>query len=238
MSDAPLPNSSDAREPDGTIKDQALGMEKKEATPQPEPEKKSDEKTSDDGKSALNKDDKKPEVNPLHGAPEKYEFKAPEGRTLDQPTLDKAMPLFKELNLSQAGADKLVGFYNDLVDAAREANTEAYKTMRAEWRTALEKDPEIGGKLPEVKETIGRMYDAIGKPELVKEFREVMDVTGAGDHPAFAKIFFALAQAYTEGKVVKGGGPSPLGQQKPGSKSGPSASAMYPNLPSANPQQG
>ena len=43
--------------------------------------------------------------------PEKYEIKPPEGMQLDQAMMEKAAPLFKELKLSNEGAQKLANFY-------------------------------------------------------------------------------------------------------------------------------
>ena len=82
------------------------------------------------------------------GAPETYaDFKAPEGQTLDKATIEAALPIFKELGLSQDAAQKLVDFH-----AAQSAKTNADLTkavddMRAGWRDAVMKDPEIGPKL-------------------------------------------------------------------------------------------
>jgi hypothetical protein len=62
-----------------------------------------------------------------------------------------------------------------------------------------------------------------------------MDMTGAGDNPAFILTFYRLAQRQTEGSHVAGRGPSPGGQQRPGSADIRSpAQDLWPNLPSAS----
>lgn len=196
--------------------------EKKEEAAPPPTEKK-------DGESLLNEGEKKPETKP--GAPEKYEpFTVPEGYTLDEKVATEAGTLFKELGLSQASGQKLIDMYVSKTTEAANAPYEAYKELRSEWQTAAKADPEIGGKLPEVKATVSKAIDSLGDAKLATEFREAMDLTGAGDHPAFIKAFYKLAQRAVEGKGVQGGGPSKFGQQAPGTGPRSAAAAMYPNL--------
>ncbi len=185
---------------------------------------------NDDGTPKVEaKPEVKPEAKPT--APEKYEFTAPEGFELREEAIAKATPIFKELGLTNEQAQKLVTLQSEFAKEAAEAPYAAYDAMRQEWQGKVKADPEIGGILPKVKETIGRALDSIGSPELVAEFKSAMDLTGAGDHPAFVKAFYKLAQAVTEGKHVSGSGPSPHGQSPSGKTERPSAaSAMYPNL--------
>src|SRR6185437_10360924 len=88
----PLPNSPEARTPDGTLKDTISTAPTPETTPS---ESVTEPKTD--------------------GPPESYDFKAPEGKELNSKFLDRATPVFKELGLSQANAQKLVDTYNELV---------------------------------------------------------------------------------------------------------------------------
>jgi hypothetical protein len=175
--------------------------------------------------------EKKPDATT--GAPETYaEFKAPEGYTIDKALIDKAAPIFKELNLNQDAAQKLVEFYATTQLDGAKAGEANYSAMRETWRGEVLKDTTLssGSDLkPEVKQAIGRTVDSLG-PELAKEFRATMDLTGAGDNPAFVKAMYKLSEFVTEGRPVAGGGPSPAGQKAPGSKPPSIASAMFPNL--------
>ena len=172
----------------------------------------------------------KPSTKPT-AVPDAYTFKAPDGTELDKPTADAATPIFKELGLSQAAADKLVGFYNERMKAVADAGSQAVLAMREKWVSEVKSDPDLGGKLDTIKADIGRALDALGDAKLVNEFKSAMDLTGAGDNPAFIKAFWKLSQKLIEGKPVGGGGPSPHGQQSSGMAKKPSlASAMYPNL--------
>ena len=148
-------------------------------------------------------------------------------------------PIFKELGLTQDAAQKLFDFHaKSMLDAAK-APAATYEATRADWQAKVKADPEIrdavsGDKtgLDAVKVDVSRALNSLNDPALARDFREAMDLTGAGDHPAFIKTFWKLAQFITEGTAVKGGSPSPHGQRDPSRPARPSpAQAMYPNLP-------
>ncbi len=111
--------------------------------------------------------------------------------------------------------------------------------MRNDWQTKAKADPDmakfaVDGKtgLDAVKIDMGRALTALGDPTLAADFKEAMNLTGAGDHPAFIKTFWKMAQFITEGKHVAGAQPSIHGQKTPGQGERPSpAASLYPNLP-------
>lgn len=218
----PLGNSEAARNPDGSLKDT-----------QTQTQEQSSEKTEAKTESTEGKTETKPE--PKSGAPEAYaDFTAPEGYELNQEVLDRAVPLFKELNLSQEQAQKLVSFYGDAALKAEEAPYAAYETMRSNWRKQIIASDLGNGTddlKPEVIAVIGRAIDSL-PAKVASEFREAMTLTGAGDNPAFIRAFHALASQIGEGTLVAGRGPSPQGQsdtRRPAS----AAAALYPNLPTS-----
>lgn len=229
----PLPNDAAARSPTGEI------LEPSQIPPTP-PKPSTTEapaatSTSTEAKSA---DGKNPPA-PATGAPETYkDFTAPEGYTLDKAAVDAFTPIAKELGLSQEAAQKLVAFHANQMVAAAKAPAAAYEATRTDWQAKVRADPDLakavnGDKvgLDAVKLDIGRALTAIGDPVLASEFKAAMDLTGAGDHPAFVKTLWKLAQFATEGKHVTGTNPSPHGQQAPGTSAKPTpAAAMYPNL--------
>lgn len=220
----PLGNDPNVRNPDGSIKDPAA--------PSKEPEKEPGSKKPDEaGKEPGKKDDK------LAGAPEKYEtFKAPEGMEVDPALVEKATPLFKEMNLSQDQAQKLVDFWNEQVASAVEAPYNQFEDTRKSWRNELAQDKALGNGVndlkPEVKASLGRLIDSL-PPEIQQPFKEAMVLTGAGDNPAFVRVFHNLSQRLAEGSSVKGNNPSPLGQTQPGGQRS-AAQSVFPNLPSAS----
>lgn len=171
--------------------------------------------------------------------PEKYEFKSPvEGQTYPDALIDKATPIFKELGLDQAQADKLIGVWNDLSQGNADLAVKAVKDMRAVW--AGETETALGAKgdaLVEKLAPIGAMKDAIFADNKAgrEAFESAMDLTGAGDHPAIVMSMLKIATRFAEGKHVSGSGPSPLGQTPTGQPVRKTAAqSMYPNLPSSN----
>ena len=163
-------------------------------------------------------------------APESYAFKAPENGELDKSVLDRATPIFRELDLDNAQAQKLV----DLYTAFQKDNMDSVKTMREGWVAKINSDPEMAGKLETIKADLGRLYTQL-PPDLVKDFKSAMDLTGAGDHPAFVKAFWKLSKMVNEGSHVSGQSPSKEGQSRPGTPSRPTlAQAMYPNNPATS----
>src|SRR6266403_3433252 len=212
--EAPLPNSPEARTPTGELKDASTTTTTPTDPTPPEPPV-----------------EPKPEA-PV-GAPEAYtDFTLPEGVKLEGETLKAATDLFKELGLPQANAQRLVDFHLGQIKAATEASSKAYDDMRAGWQTAAKADSEIGPHMAKIKENVGRLYDAIGDAKLVGEFKQIMDLTGAGDNPAFIKVLNKLSSFVTEGRHVTGAQPSKFGQTPPGTSERPSAAhALYPNNP-------
>lgn len=217
----PQVNEAEARTPDGTLKDQSLPPEQNTNT---------------------NPENPNPEVKPASteikptevaaGAPEAYEpFTLPEGVELKPDTLTAAQELFKGLGLTQASAQSLVDFHAKQMTEAASAPVTAYNEMREGWKAATAADPELGPKAAAIKENLGRAFDTLGNPKLVQEFKDAMNLTGVGDHPAFIKVLNTWAKSIVEPRLVAGKGPSELGQNDKGQTQRPSvAQGMYPNL--------
>jgi hypothetical protein len=186
--------------------------------------------------------DGKPTDQTKPAAPEAYTaFKAPDGYTLDPKAIEAVAPIFKELGLTQDQAQKLVDAQIARDIATAKGPQETYANLRKDWQTQTLNHPEIKGArsgehngIDAVKAEMGKALNAIGDPALATEFKAAMDLTGAGDHPAFVRTFLKLASFVTEGTHVSGRGPSPLGQSDPSKPARPTpAQSMYPNLPSS-----
>jgi hypothetical protein len=127
--------------------------------------------------------------------PEKYEIKPPEGMTVDQGLLDAVTPVFKELKLTQEGAQKLADAYAPHVaKVVEQAQTQAvgeFNKMVDGWKTEtiniLSKD---GGK-PEVELAhAARFIAKFGGTEL----QQVLNDTGLGNHPVLVKAIIAAGK--------------------------------------------
>jgi hypothetical protein len=224
---------------EGTIVDQS--PKPGESTPTTTPETTSTPKT-EDGKTLLTEgkkeepktEEKKEEVK---GAPEKYaDYTVPEGFALDPEVKKEADALFKGLGLSQEGAQSLIDLYTAKTVEAAKAPYDAYQKMTDGWRKEAESHPDLRGKLgpgQEVNVRIGKALDSLGDPKLASDFRQLMDLTGAGNHPAFIRAIDKWAQRLTEGTHVSGNGPTRASQSEPGKAPPSAAAALWPNLPSA-----
>lgn len=199
------------------------------------PEAKTAEATvGDKDKSLLNQDDKKPEVKDPAKPEEKKvpdayaPFKVPEGYTLDEKVAGEAGTIFKELALTQEQSQKLVDFYAAHSLAQAKAIEAGVVEMRETWRNEIKADKDIGPKLnTEVKQSFATMLDGLNNPKLAADFRAAMDLTGAGDHPAFIRMMYALSQRLGSATLVTGN-PAPV--QRPNTPPPSAAHALYPEL--------
>jgi hypothetical protein len=149
----------------------------------------------------------------------------------------EANELFKGMKLSQANAQKLVDFYIKTNQEALEAPYKAFKDLTDSWREESMNHPDLKGKLgpgKEISVRIAKALDGLQDPKLAQDFRQAMDLTGAGNHPAFIRVIAKWASAVTEGSHVAGNGPSPLGQSAPGQAERSAAQTIWPSLPSGN----
>lgn len=182
-----------------------------------------------DGKPAESKAGEAPkpaDPKPPAGAPEKYEdFKVPEGVELKGEVLDKATGLFKELGLSQTQAQSLVDFHANQLKALAEGPGKLWQETQAVWIDELRSDPIIGKAIDNgtVGASIAKMVNQLPGP-LASSFREAMNFTGAGNHPAIVRGIYELSKKFAEPGHVQGNAPAQL-------KAKPSpAAALYPNL--------
>lgn len=148
------------------------------------------------------------------GAPEKYEFVAPEGLKFDEAVVGAFSEVAKELNLPQDAAQKVLDKMAPVM-AARQA--EQLDAARTEWAGSSKADKEFGGdKLEENLGIAKKARDAFATPEL----RTLLDETGLGNHPEVIRFFYRAGKAISEDKVVGG-------KATPASAS--DARSLYPN---------
>jgi hypothetical protein len=155
--------------------------------------------------------------------PEKYELKAPEGLTLDATALDAFTPVFKELGLTQAQAQKLVDAQGALTaKAAEAANKKMGDDIAAEtaaWAKASREDKEFGGANFEANAKIANQaLAAFGTEELKKE----LTTSGYANHPAFVRLFWQIGQKLGESTAPAHGNPPASAKS--------AASVLYPSM--------
>lgn len=148
------------------------------------------------------------------GAPEKYEFKAPEGQKFDDTVLGAYSEIAKELNLPQEAAQKLLDKVAPVIQARQAEQIEAVRTA---WGESAKTDKEFGGdKLTENLAVAKKALDTLGTPELKKLLNE----SGLGNNPEVIRAFYRAGKAISEDKFVAGKGTPPDAND---------ARSLYPN---------
>ena len=150
------------------------------------------------------------------GAPEKYEFKAPDGVVVDDTTIESFSEVAKELNLSQEAAQKILDKVGPVM-AQRQA--EVIANLNTQWVEGVRSDKEIGGdKLQENLAVAKKAMDTFGTPEL----RTLLNESRLGNHPEIIRVFYRAGKSISEDKFVAGGSGRPNGSKD-------AAKSLYPN---------
>ena len=142
-------------------------------------------------------------------APEAYDFKdveLPEGMELDAELTEEFSSIAKEMNLSQAKADKFMGMGVKLSQKIQQNFENAIKEAQVnrikEIKTMLNTDPEIGGA--NLKSTLLEANESY-KTFVSDEAANVLAETGLNNHPAIVKMFRDIGRQI-KGDTVKGSG--------------------------------
>lgn len=143
------------------------------------------------------------------GAPEAYDLKAPEGQSFDAETFAAAEPVFRELNLSNEQAQKLVDVYAEKVmptaqQAANQRVISEVIAQRKAWADEFHADPEIGGnKAEESLALAAKALDGLGYPK-GSAYRNLLDESGLGNHPETIRAWARVGRAIGEDSFERG----------------------------------
>ena len=138
--------------------------------------------------------------------PEKYDFKAAEGVTLDEPTVAEVTALAKELGLTKSEtAQKLLDHRLATTAAAATAQAAELATRRTAWEDEVRNDPTMGGA--QFDQTISHAKNALARFDTSGELRKMLNDSGYGSNPAVVKLFSAIGKAMAEDKFIGGGAP-------------------------------
>ncbi len=141
---------------------------------------------------------KEPEKAPEPAAviPDKYEFKLPNGVTLNPDLQAQFEEVAKAAKLTNEQAQKIV----DIEVKRLESVDSSLAAERKSWVEAVRNDKEIGGGNYEatVKEAQSGFNFVASK---VEGLRDLMRETGLGDHPVFVKAFKEIGKAIGEDKT-------------------------------------
>lgn len=172
--------------------------EQQQAPAQPAPDKAAPADAAKPDDSAAKPDGDKPQ-----GAPEKYEFKAPEGVKLDDAVIGEFEVVARELGLSQDAAQKVIEkVAPKLAERTAAQQAEAFAKFRSDLVEQVRTDKELGGeKLAENLAVARKALDNLGTPAL----RTLLEQSGLGDHPEIIRMFYKAGKAISEDGFVPGG---------------------------------
>lgn len=136
------------------------------------------------------------------GAPEAYgDFKLADGVELDTVAMEAALPIFKELGLTQDQAQKLVGLQTAQVQARAEAQQDQWEKTNDDWAQETKADPEFGG--PNLSGSLAHVKTFLDK-FASSEFRTMLDDTGMGNRLETLRLFASVGKAMSEDKITTG----------------------------------
>lgn len=174
-----------------------LGEEGEESNENLTEEQKKEKEAADAAKEAEAKK-KAEEGKNKPVVPEKYEFKVPEGMSVDETALELATPIFKKHNLTQEAAQEFVDLSVAIQKEAAIKSEMALLTQRKTWREEFKKDPEWKKTASLAKKGMREF----GGSELVS----MVEKSWLGDHPLFIKAFAKAAKMMGDDRFVEGGG--------------------------------
>ena len=141
----------------------------------------------------------KPEENPDTGAPESYsEFALPEGFTMDESVAEETTGMFRQLNLSQQGAQKLIDFYTQRVIAQKERDLADLGQRRTNWRKEVRQRPNFEEERALAKRG---MREVVNTPEEKALFKD----SWMSDHPAVFGMFVKIGRLLGEDTPLPNG---------------------------------
>lgn len=120
--------------------------------------------------------------------PGAYDFKMPEGFTLDEARAVEFSEVAKGLKLNQEQAQQLV----DLHIKSQTAQVEAHAAQVQAWGGAVASDPELGK--PENQAVAKKVIEQFGTPEL----KQYLQSTGLGNHPELVGMVYRIGKAISE----------------------------------------
>lgn len=208
------------KEPTEPAKEQpAEAVKQPEAKKDAPPEQKTESKPGEQNKEGSQSE------APL---PTYESFKLPDGYTADEARLGeftKDLGEFEKLTkadhaevqkLGQKLVDKHVAELQTTVQRINEYYQTAFEKQKTDWKDSFEKDPEWGG--PRKEATINSALEFIrthgGSQEQQNEFRQLMNQTGIGNHPALIRLLARANTALKEGSPVPASAPAKAPQSK------------------------
>lgn len=164
---------------------------------------------------------------PAEASPElpkvEYKYDLPETIKMDDAQKGEFTSALDKFRADPAGgAQGLIDLHNKALQSFAEQSTanqyKVWNDTRAEWRTKVMADPELGGSGHQTAMgAIARMRDLLVGEKEAPAFEDFLRATGAGDHPAFLRMLHNAARYFDEPALPPPGAkPSPNNGKPPG----------------------
>lgn len=155
-------------------------------------------------------------------------FTLPEGITFEEGKLNeftKELAEFEGLTkadhaemqkFGQKLVDRHITEMNDAVKRLNQHYTNSWEKQKNDWKESFIKDPEIGGNRQDttVKSALEFIRTHGGNETQQKEFRDLMETTGIGNHPAMIRMLANAMNTNREGGPLPGTKPVPEATSK------------------------
>lgn len=137
------------------------------------------------------------------GAPEAYEWAAPEGQEVNAEQLDVWKGYAKEAGLTQKQFAALTPKAVELANQMQAAQIARWHETQKTWQAEVAADREIAGEAPgtlnkDASAAAARAIEAFGGDAL----KRALVMTGAGNHPALVRAFVQIGKAMGEGATI------------------------------------
>ena len=149
-------------------------------------------------------------------APEKYEFKVPEGMTLNQALADKVSPILKTMNLSQENAQKLMDVYVEQLKVDEDVKAADFKKFVDDSKQETIKD--LGANY----QTEMAFAAKVRTRFLSEATIELLNASGLSNNVSFIKDLIGIGKQVSEDILVEG-------KEASGGAEKSAAEKMYPN---------
>lgn len=161
------------------------------------------EATKPDGQEqAEAKPEDKPQDDKPAGPPEKYEFRQPDGVSLNDKVIEAYSEVAKELGLPQEAAQKVI---DKVGPAMAQLAADQQKALVNGWIEQSKADKEFGGaNLKDSLVIANRAINQFASPAL----KELLGKSGLAEHPEVIRLFTQVGKSISEDKVIVSGNTS------------------------------
>lgn len=152
------------------------------------------------------------------------DFNFPEGIKPDEKMLTGFKDIMAKAKVPQEVAQELIDLYGSQLAELSKAPYKLWEDTQNKWRADMKADTEVGGeKLDENLGLMSQLIDAVAENQKeATAMRQMLDLTGAGNHPMMARFMTRMGKLLLEGGPVGGERPASPNPKNP-------AEVLYPD---------